>query len=214
MYEAMLRVGDASQLIPTAGRDVRVDLWCNDHSDLVQAIGEDSAAVLADVAESVGIADSLVDGDERVAVTEGCLAARRDDNIEAYVGRHGCLLLPPLRYVGGERVCRVLSLSGDALSAVYRDLLADDHSVTVDSKRRIDAVATGGPTLDPAGIVPDLTVRQREALLAAVEGGYYRIPREITTAEIGAALGVERRTAEDHLRRAERKVIETIAEYV
>lgn len=214
MYEAMLRVGDASQLIPTAGRDVQVDLWCNDHSDLVYAVGEDSEAVLADVAESIGIADSPVDGDERVAVTEGCLAVRRDDNVETHVGRHGCLLLPPLRYVGGERVCRVLSLSGAALFDVYRDLPADGHSVTVDSKRRIDSVATGGPTLDPAGIAPDLTARQRAAVLTAVKGGYYRIPREITTAEIGASLGVVRRTAEDHLRRAERKVVEAFAEYI
>ena len=214
MYEATLRVGDASRLVPTAGRDVRVDLWCNDHSDLVHAVGGDAEAVMADVADSIGIADGLVDGDEHVAVTEGCLAARREDNVEAYVGRHGCLLLPPLRYVGGERVCRVLSLSGGALADVYHDLIADGLDVTVDSKRRIDAVATGGPALDPAGIVPDLTARQREALSTAVDGGYYRIPREITTAEIGETIGVERRTAEDHLRRAERKVIEAVADYV
>lgn len=214
MYEATLRVGDAAQPIPTVGRDVRVDLWCNDHSDLVHAVGGDAAAVIVDVAETIGVADRLRDGDERVAVTDGCLAAQRSDNIEAYVGRHGCLLLPPLQYVGGERVCRVLALTGESLADVYHDLVADGHDVTVQSKRRVDAVTNGSPLLDPAGVVPSLTGRQRETLLTAVEGGYYAIPREITTAEIGEAIGVERRTAEDHLRRAEAKLIESIAGYL
>ena len=211
MYEATFRVGDAAQPIPTAGREVRVDLWCNDHCDLVRAVGDDADAVLADIAATVGVADRVRDGDEYVAVTDGCLAAQRSDNVERYVGRHGCLLLPPLRYADGERISRVLALSGDALSRVYRDLVADDHDVAVESKREVNTVPGDGPLLDPCGVVPQLTARQREVLLTAVEGGYYEIPRGTTTAAVAAAVGVERRTAEDHLRRAERKVIEAFA---
>ncbi|WP_135821578.1 helix-turn-helix domain-containing protein [Halostella litorea] len=214
MYEATFRVGDTEQPIPTAGREVRVDLWCNDHCDLVRAVGDDADAALADVAATVGVADRVRDGGEHVAVTEECLAARRSDNVERYVGRHGCLLLPPLRYADGERVSRVLALSGDALGRVYRDLVDDGHEVAVESKRGVDAVTGEGPLLDPGGVVPQLTARQREVLLTAVEGGYYDLPRETTTAAVAESVGVERRTAEDHLRRAERKVVEAFAGYL
>jgi len=214
VYEATFRVGDAAQPIPTAGREIRVDLWCNDHCDLVRAVGDDADAVLSDVAETVGIADRVRDGDEHVAVTGGCLAARRSDNVERYVGRHGCLLLPPLRYADGERISRVLALSGEALSRVYRDLVDDGHDVTVESKRGVDAVTGDGPLLDPGGVVPQLTARQRQVLLTAVESGYYEIPRGTTTAAVAEAVGVERRTAENHLRRAEQKVIEALAGYL
>lgn len=214
MYEATFRVGDAAQPVPTADRDVRVELWCNDHCDLVRAVGPDADAALDEVAATVGIADRLADGEERVAVTDGCLAAERTDNVERYVGRHGCLLMPPLRYADGDRVLRVLALDGDALSRVYRDLLDDGHEVTVESKRGVDAVARGGPVLDPGGLVPELTARQRETLTTAIAEGYYEIPRGTTTAEIAAAVGVERRTAEEHLRRAERKVVEALAAYL
>ena len=213
MYEATFRVGDAAAAIPTAGRDARVDLWCNDHCDLVRAVGTDADAVLDDVAATVGIADRISAGDERVAITDACLASQRPDNVERYVGRHGCLVLPPLRYSDGDRLCRVLALQADALRDVYRDLVAD-HQVTVESKRGVDSVTGDRPLLDPGGVVPDLTARQREVLTLALEDGYYEIPRETSTAEIAATVGIERRTAEDHLRRAERKLLEAVSRYL
>jgi len=218
MYEATFRVGDAAGPIATAGRDVRVDLWCTDHCDLVRAVGPDAGRVVDDLAERVGVADRVTDGTEHVAVTETCFADARDDSVDRYVGAHGCLVVPPLRYEDGERVPRVLALDADALAAVYRDLIADGHDVRVTSKRAVDAgggaPVTDGPLLDPAGIVPELTARQREVVAVAVAAGYYRIPRAVTTAEIADEVGIARRTAADHLRRAERKIVTSVVEYL
>lgn len=214
MYETMFRIGNGGEPIPTAGRDVRVDLWCNDHCDLVRAVGDDAPEVVTDIDATIGVADRIVDGEEHVVVTDGCLATHRSDNVERYVGAHGCLLLPPLRYTGGQRVCRVLALDAGALSDLYRELLDDGYEVTVQSKRRVESVTSDTPVLDPGGLVPELTARQREVLLAAVDRGYYEIPRETTTAELADVVGVKRRTVEDHLRRAERKVVEAVREYV
>ena len=214
MYEMTFRLGDAEGPIPTADREVRVELWCNDHCDLVRAVGRDAPAVVADVDDAVGVADRMVSGAEHVAVTDGCLAARRPDNVEAYVGAHGCLLLPPLRYAGGERVCRVLALDAGGLGDLYRGLLDDGHDVAVRSKRSVNSVTGAAPLLDPSGLLPDFTARQREVLQVAIEQGYYELPREVTTAEVAERVGVERRTAEDHLRRAERKLVEALAEYL
>lgn len=214
MYEMVFHLGDAEGPIPTTDREVRVELWCTDHCDLVRAVGCDAAAVIADVDDAVGVVDRLVSGEEHVAVTDGCLAARRPDNVEAYVGAHGCLLLPPLRYAGGERVCRVLALDAGALSDLYRGLLEDGHDVTVRSKRSVNSVTGAAPLLDPSGIVPDLTARQREVLDVAIEDGYYELPRDVTTADVADRVGIERRTAEDHLRRAERKLVEALADYL
>lgn len=214
MYEATFHIGGGDQPVPTAGRDVRVDLWCNDHADLIRAVGRDAPAVVAEVDDLAGVADSMADGDEHLAVTDDCLADHRSDTIERYLGRHDCLLLPPLRYADGERICRVLAFDGGSLSDLYRDLLADGHEVSVRSKRRVDSVSGDAPLGDPAGVVPDFTARQREVLQTAIERGYYEIPRDITTAELAREVGVERRTAEDHLRRAERKLVAALSEYL
>lgn len=214
MHEMVFDVDDVDGPVPTTDRDARVELWCNDHCDLVRAVGGGAEAVIADIESAVGVADRMAHGEEHVVVTEACLASHRPDNIESYVAAHGCLLLPPLRYAGGVRVCRVLALDAGALRGLYRGLLDGGHDVTVRSKRSVNSVTGAAPLLDPSGLLPDFTARQREVLLTALEAGYYELPREVTTAELADCIGVERRTAEDHLRRAERKLVETLTEYL
>ncbi|MXR20917.1 helix-turn-helix domain-containing protein [Halobacterium bonnevillei] len=52
-----------------------------------------------------------------------------------------------------------------------------------------------------------LTDRQQEVLLAAVEAGYYRSPRESTLGEVAETLGVANATCSDVLHRAEGHVV-------
>ncbi|WP_123538434.1 helix-turn-helix domain-containing protein [Halosimplex salinum] len=53
-----------------------------------------------------------------------------------------------------------------------------------------------------------LTDRQQEVLLAAVEAGYYRAPREATLGDVADALGVANATCSDVLHRAEGHIVD------
>ncbi|WP_231186027.1 helix-turn-helix domain-containing protein [Haladaptatus sp. DYF46] len=207
MHEVILRIEQPS--VPaeaTAGTETAVELWCNDHCDLLHVSGPDGEDVLRRLEGLVGVQELLVEGDERVAMTEACLKERETDTVESFLARHNCLLVPPLRYVDGEKWCRILSLDSSNLTALYRDLVTA-FPVTVESKREITAVSGDRPLLTPETALPDLSSRQQEALVLAVEMGYYRIPRGTTTTEIADEMDIERRTLEEHLRRAENKII-------
>ncbi|ODR83095.1 transcriptional regulator [Haladaptatus sp. W1] len=207
MHEVVMRIKQPS--VPaeaTAGTETAVELWCNDHCDLLHLSGPDGEAVLERIERLVGVQELLVEGDERVAMTEACLKEHEADTVESFLARHNCLLVPPLRYVAGEKWCRILALDSANLTALYRDLVTT-FPVTIESKREIRAVSGDRPLLTPETALPDLSSRQQEALVLAVEMGYYRIPRETTTSEIAAEMGVERRTMEEHLRRAENKIV-------
>lgn len=52
-----------------------------------------------------------------------------------------------------------------------------------------------------------LSDRQREALLAALDLGYYEHPRAATQEDIASRLGCEANTASEHLQKAEAKVL-------
>lgn len=54
---------------------------------------------------------------------------------------------------------------------------------------------------------PHLTDRQREAVAAAVDCGYYDSPREGTVADVAAELDISSGTAAEHLRKAEATVM-------
>ena len=136
-----------------------------------------------------------------------------DDLLEEYLRRHDCLSLPPLTYDHGKLLTRVISLDESELTAVYRDV-NESHQVTVEAKRGIESVVPDVPLLMLDSALPDLSPGQEEALLAAIEEGYYEIPRETKTAEIAGDLGISRRTFEEHLRRAENKLVKSMVEYV
>ena len=214
MHEAFLGIEHPSAYAAaTADTDTTVELWCNDHCDLLHVGGEETESVVAHVEEAVGVRERIADGDERLLITDDCLKERADDPIETTLAAHDCLLVPPLRYAEGRKWCRVLALDPANLTAFYRDVAAE-FPVVVDSKREVASVRADRPLLTLDSALPDLSPRQREALLTAVEMGYYRIPRDATTAEVASELGIERRTFEEHLRRAENKLLAGLAEYL
>lgn len=57
---------------------------------------------------------------------------------------------------------------------------------------------------DPLG---DLTDRQREVVETAFEAGYYEVPRQASTDDVAAELGVDNSTVAEHLQRAERNLL-------
>ncbi|WP_101295734.1 helix-turn-helix domain-containing protein [Halegenticoccus soli] len=215
MYEATFRIADGGAYADvTAATGARIELWCNDHCDLLHVTDGAADEVLAHVESRVGVRERLRTADELVVVTASCLKTQDPDHVERYLVRHDCLLLPPLRYAEGAKFCRLLALDSSALTGCYRDLVDDGYAVSVETKREVDSVTQDGPLLTLHDALPTLTPRQREVFATARERGYYRIPREVSTAEIADAVGVERRTAEEHLRRAENKLVDALAPYL
>jgi hypothetical protein len=55
-----------------------------------------------------------------------------------------------------------------------------------------------------------LTTKQREALVAAYRGGYYDIPRRASSTRVAKALGLGKSTTVEHLRKAEKRLLDGI----
>lgn len=214
MYEAVFRVaGDSAYEAATANTNTSIELWCNDHCDLLLVTGDGNGRVVEEVEDTVGIGQRLDQGNTRTLITEACLKDRLGDNIERFVRRHGCLLIPPLKYMAGEKRARVLALDADSLSDCYADLTTE-FDVDVETTGSIRSIRPDSPFLPISALLPEFTDRQREVFRTAYEAGYYERPRETSTAAIAEALDIHRRTAETHLRIAERKLVEAFAEYL
>lgn len=214
MYEAVFTVSGASAYeTATADTDTTIELWCNDHCDLLLVSGEGHSGVVQEVRETVGIGQRFEQGNAQTLITEACLKDRITDNIERFIGGHDCLLLPPLTYAAGQKRARILALDADSLSAFYEEL-SGEFDVQVRTKGPFRSIRPDAPFLPISGILPDFTARQRQVFEKAYNGGYYELPRETTTEAIADKLGIHRRTAETHLRVAERKLVEAVADYL
>jgi predicted DNA binding protein len=52
-----------------------------------------------------------------------------------------------------------------------------------------------------------LTVKQKQAVAAAISMGYYSWPKKVNLEELAERLGVKRRTLQENLRKAEGKIL-------
>jgi predicted DNA binding protein len=59
-------------------------------------------------------------------------------------------------------------------------------------------------------LLSKLTIKQRQALLTAFALGYYDVPRRISSEELSRHLDADKSTIVEHLRKAERKLIDRI----
>ncbi|WP_435079530.1 helix-turn-helix domain-containing protein [Halococcus sp. AFM35] len=214
MYEATLRINHESPYATiTESRDTYLEVWCNQYCDLIHMSGSDLETPTEIVNQKVGISEITYNDDEALMITDDCLLEFHDNLLEKYLKQNDCLSLPPLTYTDKTLLTRVISLTEEHLTAVYHDL-SNDYQVEVEAKREIESVVPDVPLLMLDSMFPELSDRQQQSLKTAIEAGYYDIPRGTTTEEMATKLGITRRTFEEHLRRAENKIIKDVVNHL
>ena len=117
------------------------------------------------------------------------------------ITRGGLIVVPPIRYHEDGTV--TFSLFGpDAEIGAAVERVPDPVVVTVEEVSGLGATVAAAETL--------LTERQREAVQAAVELGYYEVPREAGHADVAAAIDCAPSTAAEHLRKAESRLVRSL----
>lgn len=214
MYEATFEF-QADGLVAALSReyDAAIQLWCNEHCDLLYVRSERMDDLRSELEEQVGLQESIQEGNQLVTVTDQCLRQEEQTLVETHLANEGCLSLPPLIYESGRKQSKVLALDPAALTAVYNGLRQETR-VNVLAKREINGLHPEVPILGLDDVLPRLSARQLETFRIAHTRGYYELPRETTTAKLGDELGVNRRTVEEHLRRAENKIAAALANHL
>ncbi|RQG88058.1 transcriptional regulator [Natrarchaeobius halalkaliphilus] len=185
--------------------DVDVELWCNNRWDIIYLRGANAGHAVEALEGELGVYDTVSDETDVLVFTSTCLRRHGDDFIEEYLERHDCRAIPPLSYDTGEIHLRIVASAFADLSNLFEDL-SDRFQVSVVSKRELETV--GYDLLVPRMTGAKLTDRQRTAIRTAFDRGYYEIPRGSRTADLADELGIDRRTFEYHLRRAENEIVE------
>lgn len=126
--------------------------------------------------------------------------------------KNHCVSIDPAVYLDGWGYYRVISFSEDDTKGLFSDLSKLGEAELV-SKRilHMDAIPS---TVWIESFFTRLTDRQMEAISKAYDYGYYTSPRSITTDSIASSLGITRSTYEEHLRKAENRIMEVMIPYL
>lgn len=118
-----------------------------------------------------------------------------------YILTEGNATILSLSGFDNEWECRILFPDRDALSATYA--FCRDRGLSFDLREiyELSETAQRGHF--------GLTEVQQEALIKAVEYGYFDIPRSATMDELAATLNISRQAVSERLRRGHRRLIES-----
>lgn len=109
--------------------------------------------------------------------------------------------VPPIEYHPDGTVSFTIVGSGAEIQGAI-EKVPDPVEVSVDE--------VGGMTAVPGLAETLLSTRQRGALEAALDLGYYEVPREASHEDVADTLGCAPSTAAEHLRKAESKVLRNV----
>jgi predicted DNA binding protein len=139
-------------------------------------------------------------------VTQACLCSLEGSILERFE-THNCLYQPPTIHRHGWENYTVIAFDEADIRALHRDLEAD-RDIEVVSKTAIEDQQVPHSMLTPVDrLFEDITDRQLAALQLALENGYYEQPRGTSLRDLADATSVARSTYEEHLRKAENKLL-------
>lgn len=193
---------------------LRMSMWClRDKELLVIPLGDgikstDLTKALAE--EGIAMGDAM-QSDGGIVFMSKC-ACRDRDSVLNLAETLQFVEEPPSVFYGGWGYFRMITFSEDNMRSLFKGLNALGRTELL-SKRTVTLDMLPG-SVWASYLFPDLTEKQKDAVLVAHRYGYYISPRHVTTETIARSMGVSRSTFESHLRKAENRIIATIVPYL
>lgn len=199
---------------------VNISRWCNREVDILEAESPRGAGIEsfeAGLKEDVKkLSASLIHihrySKSALEAVVKCKCAASNSSI-AIVEASNCIPIMPVTYDGGMEHVKLFAFTKDDQKAVIENLGAVSK-VAVEQRGQLERhSARHAITISVDDFLSTLTTRQLLALVESIEMGYYAMPKKATIDEIASKSGMPRSTFEEHLRKAEVKVMRNLRPY-
>lgn len=135
-------------------------------------------------------------------------------SVEETMNRFGCFAFYPFVFERGWAKVTGVALEDGQVTAMLSEL-GRFGEVQVEARTKADPGMLKDNFVIPTVVVASgLTAKQAESLLVAVDYGYYSVPRKTKFEVIASRMKTPRTTYEEHVRKAESKVIRAVAPYL
>ncbi|MFB6164325.1 MAG: helix-turn-helix domain-containing protein [Haloarculaceae archaeon] len=217
LYEASFRVKHECPYREISERypDLTIREWYLSDCQVIELTSPNAPTdeLLAEIEDLGTVLHESVDESGLHVVTQSCLCSLEDSIIERFE-RYNCLYQPPTVHRQGWEHYTVIAFDERDVRALLADLEAD-RDVDVRSKTALSEQRIAHSMLAPVDqLFADVTDRQLAALRLALECGYYEQPRQTSLRELAALTDVARSTYEEHLRKAENKLLTNAGQFL
>jgi predicted DNA binding protein len=196
--------------------------WCNNEVDVLEITGEDPKALetlqkdvksMEKALKTKILRQSSSNRNVQLLI-QHCGCEQVPAPVSPVFERNNCLEIQPATYRGGWEYYRLISFNDKDLRKVF-STLEGYCNLEIISRRAVPSGAVKETMLvSTSSLFGGLTRKQVQALVFALENGYYQVPKKVTTEEMASKLRLPRTTYEEHLRKAEGKVLRSMAPYI
>lgn len=204
--------------------ELTLTIWCNRERDVLEfATDSDEPEAQQELRDSVSVLQEKFSQREvplkilrktssarSVQIVTRCQCSARPTATPIIVERHNLVLMQPYFYKRGWGWYRLLAFRQSDVRSLFTEL-EKFGAVHVMYREEVgESPLRDTFVISAKSLLGGLTKKQAVALLTALSGGYYDIPKGASTDEIAGSLGLPRTTYEEHLRKAESKALKAM----
>ncbi len=198
---------DLTRRFPSAS----VFIWCNRENDVIEIVvrnPEDYPMVVEEV-HSARIPDVIeeITDERRLYLNVNECNCMSKDTIVRHIGKLSILNIFPNMIENGWAYHRLIVFKHEDLEELLTRFDESGWLYNILRKAPFDGFVSSSLTMSADALFSSLTEKQMEAVLAAHRHGYYNLPRAADVKAIAAKEKVPRTTFQEHLMKAENKLV-------
>ncbi len=214
LFEAVLKVAipngflfDITRRFPS----MSIFIWCNRENDVVEVVvrnPEDYPLIIDEVRARpwMGVIEEISDNRRLYLNVHECHCMKQD-TIVRHIGELDILNIFPNIVENGWSYHRLIVFRHKDLEELLRRFENWGWVYKILRKVPFDGFIASSLTITADALFSDLTERQLDAILTAYRHGYYNLPRGADVQTIAAKNRVPRTTFQEHLKKAENKLV-------
>jgi predicted DNA binding protein len=124
------------------------------------------------------------------------------------------LHVSPVTYNGGWEYHKIVAFKHSDITRLIESFHECGYVPWILRKVPFNGFTSGLMTISTETLFSSLTGKQTDAILTAYAHGYYRLPRNADVKTIADKIGVSRTTFQEHLRKAENKIVQALVPHI
>ena len=190
--------------------------WCNREHDVIELIvdkPDEYCAVIDEISRIEGMVEKSSDLHDAHFFVKKCFC-KSEDSVTRIIDEFDLLQISPIVYRHGWEYYRVIAFKHEDLKGLMQRFEEKGLKFEILRKVDFDGFIASSLTLTADALFSDLTEKQMDALLTAYSNGYYNLPRKANVQDIANKKRVSRTTYQEHLKKAENKLVASLVPYV
>jgi predicted DNA binding protein len=201
---------DLTRRFPSAS----IFIWCNRENDVIEIVvrnPEEYPLVLEEIrARHIRDVMEEITDEQRLYLNVSRCHCMEQDTIVRHIGKLNILNIFPNMIEGGWAYHRLIVFRHKDLEELLNRFEKSGWHCKMLRKTPFDGFVSSSLTMSADALFSGLTEKQMDAVLAAHRNGYYNLPRAADVKAIAARKNIPRTTFQEHLMKAENKLISAL----